>query len=69
MGDAEGPHWLPYVMTSDADKTIARAKECGATIVVGPADIPGIGRFGVIRDPTGAVLATMKPLPRMVQTA
>jgi predicted enzyme related to lactoylglutathione lyase len=69
IGGAERAHWLPYVMTSDADKTIARAKECGGTIMVGPADIPGIGRFGVIQDPTGATLATMKPLPRMERKA
>jgi predicted enzyme related to lactoylglutathione lyase len=28
-----------------------------------PEDIPGIGRFSVLEDPTGAVLAVMKPLP------
>jgi hypothetical protein len=31
---------------------------------MGPDDIPGVGRFGVLADPTGAVLAVMKPLPR-----
>lgn len=69
LGRAERAHWLPYVMTPDADRTVARAKEHGGTILVGPADIPGIGRFGVIQDPTGAVLATMKPLPRMQHRA
>jgi hypothetical protein len=29
-----------------------------------PEDIPGVGRFGVLQDPTGAVLAIAKPLPR-----
>lgn len=57
------PHWLPYVDVDDADATIARARKLGATITVGPEDIPGIGRFGVLKDPTGAVLAIMKPLP------
>jgi predicted enzyme related to lactoylglutathione lyase len=33
-----------------------------------PQDIPGIGRFGVFEDPTGAVLAVMKPLMRQNQT-
>ena len=58
------PHWLPYVYVDDTDATIARAKRNGATIPTGPADIPGVGRFGVLKDPTGAVLAVMKPLPR-----
>jgi len=58
------PHWLPYVSVDDVDAAIARAKKLGARIPVGPEDIPGVGRFGVFRDPTGALLALMKPLPR-----
>jgi uncharacterized protein len=56
-------HWLPYVNVDDADATIARARRMGAKIQVGPEDIPGVGRFGVLQDPTGAVLAIMKPQP------
>jgi len=58
------PHWLPYVAVDDPDATIARARKLGATIPMDPEDIPGAGRFGVFQDPTGAVLAIMKPLPR-----
>ncbi len=57
------PHWLPYVFVDDVDATIARARRLGGTIPFGPEDIPGVGRFGVLQDPTGAVLAVMKPLP------
>jgi predicted enzyme related to lactoylglutathione lyase len=57
------PHWLPYVAVDDADAALARAKKAGATISVGPEDIPGIGRFGVFTDLTGAVIAIMKPAP------
>jgi predicted enzyme related to lactoylglutathione lyase len=58
------PHWLPYVNVEDVDATIDRAKKHGASILVPPSDIPGIGRFGVLMDPLGGVLAVMKPLPR-----
>jgi len=59
------PHWLPYVVSNDVDATVARAKrQSGGAVLVGPEDIPGIGRFAVLRDPTGATLAVMKPLPR-----
>jgi predicted enzyme related to lactoylglutathione lyase len=58
------PHWLPYVNVGDVDATIDRAKKHGASILVPPSDIPGIGRFGVLTDPLGGVLAVMKPLPR-----
>ena len=57
------PHWLPYVFVDDTDATIARARRLGATIPMDPEDIPGVGRFGVLQDPTGAVLAIMKSLP------
>jgi predicted enzyme related to lactoylglutathione lyase len=57
------PHWLPYVSVDDPDATIARAKKLGAKIHVEPHDIPGVGRFAVLEDPTGAVLAIMKALP------
>jgi len=57
------PHWLPYVEVDDPDATIARARKLGAKVPLPPEDIPGIGRFGVLEDPTGAVLAVMKALP------
>jgi uncharacterized protein len=62
------PLWLPYVEVDDADAAIARATNLGATIPVGPHDIPGIGRFGVLKDPTGAMLAVMKPAPMKAET-
>jgi predicted enzyme related to lactoylglutathione lyase len=60
----ERPHWLPYVAVDDADGTLARAKRLGGTICAGPQDIPNVGRFGVLQDPTGAALAVLKPLPK-----
>jgi predicted enzyme related to lactoylglutathione lyase len=65
LGPDEGPaHWLPYVTVDDVDRTMSRARERGATVELAPQDIPGIGRYGVFRDPTGAALAIMKPQPR-----
>jgi predicted enzyme related to lactoylglutathione lyase len=57
-------HWLPYVAADDVDATVERAKKLGARVAIGPADIPGVGRFAVFEDPTGALLALLKPLPR-----
>jgi predicted enzyme related to lactoylglutathione lyase len=59
------PHWLPYVKVDDVDASVARAQRLGAQVVVPATDIPDIGRFGVIGDPVGAVVALMKPNPRM----
>lgn len=57
------PHWLPYVYVEDPDATLARAKRLDGKIHMGAEDIPGVGRFGVLQDVVGAVLAVMKPLP------
>jgi len=59
----ERPNWLPYVAVDDADATLARARKLGGTICTGPDDIPNVGRFGVLQDPTGAALAILKPFP------
>jgi len=48
-------HWTTYIATQDADATVARAKELGATILSEPMDVPKMGRFAIIQDPTGAV--------------
>jgi predicted enzyme related to lactoylglutathione lyase len=64
LAPGASPHWIPYVFVDDPDKTVALAKKLGAAIRMGAEDIPGIGRFGVFLDPTGAALAIMKPAPR-----
>jgi uncharacterized protein len=56
------PAWLPYVAVDDADATVARANKNGGTICFGPADIPNVGRFAVLQDPTGASFAVLKPI-------
>ena len=57
-------HWLPYVLVADVDRSAARAAEFGGTVLVQPADIPEVGRFAVLRDPSGALVAMLRPLPR-----
>ncbi len=54
-------NWLPYIHVADCDAASAKAKTLGAqAIIVPPTDIPNIGRFSVILDPTGAAVAVMK---------
>jgi uncharacterized protein len=59
-----GPHWLGYVFADDVDATTKKAQSLNAKTLVPPSDIPTIGRFSVITDPQGAVIALFKPLPR-----
>lgn len=53
-------HWLVYFGTADCDQAVATAKEAGGSLVVGPFDIPDMGRFAVLQDPQGAVFAVFQ---------
>ena len=59
------PHWMGYVAVPDVDATADRARELGGTVHHGPMDIPEVGRFAVIADPQGAVLAAFKGTQEM----
>ena len=50
------PHWLSYVSVDSVDTSTQKAESLGAKICVPPTDIPNIGRFSIITDPTGATL-------------
>jgi len=57
MGEEFGPmpsHWMAYVAVDDVDSTVKRVEELGGKICMPPHDIPHVGRFSVITDPTGA---------------
>ncbi len=49
--------WGAYVTVDDVDAMVARVKDLGGTICVAPTDIPKVGRFTLIQDPQGAMLA------------
>jgi predicted enzyme related to lactoylglutathione lyase len=64
-GGADTPsHWRAYVAVSDVDASAKRVEELGGKICVPPMDIPNVGRFCVITDPTGASISliTMRPM-------
>jgi len=58
------PHWLAYVAADDVDALTKKAESLGGKTYVPPSDIPTVGRFSVIADPQGAVIALFKPFPR-----
>jgi hypothetical protein len=53
------PHWLVYFAVADCDATVEQAQKLGGSVFVPPIDIPP-GRFAVIADSQGAMLAVMK---------
>jgi hypothetical protein len=55
---AEVPdNWQVYFGTPDVDADTKKATDLGATVLVNPTDIPGMGRFSVLMDPQGASFA------------
>ncbi len=53
--------WLPYIHVADCDATIERAKSRGADLKAPAVDVPGVGRFGIFLDPTGAAIGVITP--------
>jgi predicted enzyme related to lactoylglutathione lyase len=53
-------HWMVYVAVDDVDAAAKRTEELGGKVIVQPMDIPKVGRFCVINDPTGAALSLIK---------
>src|SRR4051812_6158743 len=56
-------HWMPYVSVEDVDAKAKQVTELGGTVCVPPSDIPHVGRFCIITDPTGATLSLIKLNP------
>ena len=55
------PQWLIYVTVKSLDQSIARCNELGGEIIAGPKSMGSHGRYCVIRDPAGAVMALIEP--------
>jgi predicted enzyme related to lactoylglutathione lyase len=53
-------HWLNYVNVADVDASAKKAVSLGATVLSPTMDIPGAGRFSVIQDPQGGMLALFR---------
>ncbi len=50
-------HWMAYIAVDDVDAAAKKAAELGGEVFHGPEDIPNVGRFCIIKDPTGAVVS------------
>jgi predicted enzyme related to lactoylglutathione lyase len=57
-GDPSG--WLPYVEVADIQASTQKAAQLGANVMKGVTEVPGMGWFSIIQDPTGAVFGLWK---------
>ncbi|UCD65233.1 MAG: VOC family protein [Candidatus Zixiibacteriota bacterium] len=53
-------HWMTYIAVADIDAVVKKTLELGGTVLHGPQEVPGVGRFAVIQDPTGAVVSLIQ---------
>jgi uncharacterized protein len=59
------PGWIPCVRVDDLDLTLRRAQDLRGAVAVPSTDVPGMGRFAVLRDPLGAILSAFQASGRM----
>ena len=64
-GEIEGlpQQWLVYVTVEDLDDSIAACGEHGGKVVFGPKESETMGRWCVVEDPAGAVMALTELTP------
>lgn len=55
------PGWLAYVGVKEINESTEKARSLGATMVMGPQEIPGIGWMTILKDPTGCTIALFQP--------
>jgi predicted enzyme related to lactoylglutathione lyase len=53
------PTWGSYITVQDVDQTVQKVTELGGAVVMQPMDIPTVGRFALIKDPQGAMIAVI----------
>ncbi len=58
------PHWLLYFQVANCDAATDQARKLGARVYMEPMSMENVGRWSVIADPQGAVLALFEPARR-----
>jgi len=56
--------WLAYVLVDEIGAATKKAQSLGAKIVKDSVEVPGMGWFSIIADPTGAALALWQAAPK-----
>lgn len=58
------PHWGVYFAVDDCDAAVAKAGELGASVMMPPMDVEGVGRMAALVDPHGAPFSVLKLAPQ-----
>ena len=52
--------WIPYISVEDLAASTAKAKALGGKVIKDVTEIPGMGSFSIVLDPTGAAIGLWK---------
>ena len=55
------PQWAPYILVDDIAVSTGKAKSLGARFLADVTEMPGVGSFSMLLDPTGAAFALWQP--------
>ena len=55
------PQWVPYVLVDNIEASTEKAKSLGAKVLADVTEIPGMGLYSMLVDPTGAAFALWQP--------
>jgi predicted enzyme related to lactoylglutathione lyase len=55
------PQWVPYVLVDNIAASTEKAKSLGARVLADVTEIPGMGLYSMLVDPTGAAFALWQP--------
>jgi predicted enzyme related to lactoylglutathione lyase len=58
------PGWYAYVNVDDISATTKKAKDLGAQVMKDVTEIPNVGWFSFVVDPTGCAIAMFQPKPK-----
>jgi predicted enzyme related to lactoylglutathione lyase len=58
--EANVTQWVSWLSVADVDDATAAAAAAGATVLREPRDIPERGRFALVSDPQGAIVALLR---------
>ena len=61
--DNGAAHWLAYVNVDNIEATIEKVKFSGGAVVQPKTEVPDMGWYSVITDPSGAVLGLWQSKP------
>ena len=54
------PHWMTFVAVESVSATVGKCRELGGKVLVDRTEIPDIGAFAILEDPSGAGISVFQ---------